>query len=481
MVTTQTHQIRVPAVTAADLFAWHSRPGAVLRLTPTVLGRVAAGPDRGLQVGSRTRLRVGPNPLSPIGGRAGVPWTAVHTAVRAPGSHPSDDSGPYGFVDEQESGPFRSWCHDHTFQDVPGGATVRDEVTWSLPRGIGALAHNQLRRQVQRMVEYRSRQLLADVELHRRTAEHGTHTVAITGASGLVGRQLAALLGSGGHRVIRLVRGHATGADEISWDPDRDRLDHDQLRDVDVVVHLAGAPIGRRFTPAHKESVLTSRTRGTGLIARALADISGDGRSRALVSASAMGWYGDGVGAGSYPADMELTEDLPPGDAFLSEVCEAWESAADPAREAGVRTVHVRTGIVQSASGGQLALQLPLFRAGLGGPLGDGQGWMSWISIDDLVGLYAVAALTPGLMGPVNAAAPHPVRAEEYAAVLARTLARPAGIRVPRFGPQLLLGDEGARELAFASLRLSSDRAVSWGHRYRHPTLEDALRHELCR
>ena len=481
MATTQTHQIRVPGVSAADLFAWHARPGAVQRLTPAVLGRVVGVPDDGLRVGSRTRLRVGPNPLSMIGAAAGVPWTAVHTAVRAPGSEPAEGEGMYGFVDEQESGPFRSWRHQHTFHDVPGGATIRDEVRWELPSGADAVAGHPIRRQLQRMFDYRSRQLLADLDLHARTGGPDTRTVAITGSSGLVGRQLAALLGSGGHRVIRLVRRPASGPDEISWDPSRGELDHDRLRDVDVVIHLAGEPIGRRFSAAHKEKVLSSRTRSTGLVARALAAIADDGRERALVSASGMSWYGNGVGAGSRPADLVLTEDLPPGSGFLAEVCEAWEAAADPAREAGVRTVQVRTGIVQSAAGGQLALQLPLFRAGLGGPLGDGRSWMSWISLDDLIGLYALAALTPELSGPVNAAAPRPVRAEEYAATLARVLGRPHAVRVPEPGPRLLLGAEGARELAFASLRLSSAGAESWGHRFRHPSLEVALRHELCR
>lgn len=484
MATRQTHQVRVPGATAGDLFDWHARPGAVHRLTPAVLGRIVSEPDEGLRVGSRTRLLVGPNPLSAVGLPAGVPWTAVHTAVRRPGgptSRARSEIGPYGFVDEQEAGPLRAWRHRHTFADGEDGAIVRDEVTWRPPRAVGALARGQLRRTVQRMFAYRGRQLRADIDLHRRTAAAGPRTIAISGASGLVGRQLSALLSSGGHRVLRLVRRPTRADDEISWQPDRDALDRDQLREVDVVVHLAGAPIGRRFSAAHKDRVLTSRTRSTGLLARALAGIADDGRDRVLVCASGISWYGNGTDPGSHPADTVLTEELPAAEGFLAEVCRSWESAADPAREAGVRTVHVRTGIVQSAAGGQLALQLPIFRAGLGGPLGDGTAWMSWISLDDLIELYALVALTPGLEGPVNAAAPHPVRASEYAATLARVLGRPHAVPVPPFGPRLLLGADGARELALASLRVSADRAEQWGHQFRHPTLEEALRHELCR
>jgi len=455
----QTHQVRFADTTAAEVYAWHARPGAVDRLTPAVLGSVAAGPSDGLAVGSRTRLRVGPGP--------GLPWTAVHT---------SNTTDPYGFVDEQQSGPFASWRHEHTFADVDGGATVRDEVTWSLPVPTPRGVDDRVAAMIEQMFGYRSRQLEGDLGFHTRMALAGVtpRTIAVTGSSGLVGRQLCALLSSGGHTVRRLVRHEPTG-DGIAWDPSGGRLDHDQLRDVDVVVHLAGEPIGQRFTAAHKDEVLRSRTGPTRLLAEALASLASDGRQRALVSASAMGWYGTGAG------DTVLTEDLPAGQGFLAEVCRQWEAAADPARAAGVRTVHVRTGIVQSAAGGQLALQLPLFRAGLGGPLGNGRQWMSWISLDDLVELYALAALTPGLAGPVNAAAPEPVRGDDYAAILARVLRRPHALRVPSFGPALLLGQEGAEELALVSQRLSSDRAISWGQRFRHPTLEVALRHELCR
>lgn len=452
-VTTQTHQVRVAEVPASEAFTWHTRPGAMLRLTPAALASVVAEPEPGLAVGTRARLRVGPGP--------GIGWVAEHTERWS-----DPDTGRYGFVDEQLRGPFRRWQHRHLISEAdPSGAVIRDEVSWALPRlagpGRGITAH-----QVERMLQYRARQVVADLTWQQQHPGPRL-SIAVTGAGGLVGRQLVAFLSSQGHRVRALRRGS-------DWDPDQDWVARGVLDEVDVVVHLAGEPIGRRFTAAHKERILTSRTRSTALLARTLADLSADGRERSLVCASAMGWYGADTG------DVVLDEDRPSGHDFLAEVCRAWEQAAEPARAAGLRTVHVRTGIVQSATGGQLALQLPLFRAGVGGPLGSGRQWMSWIALDDLVGLYALAVVDPSLSGPVNAAAPEPVRADEYAAVLAKVLSRPHALRVPPLGPRLLLGREGAEQLALADNRLSSARAESWGHRFRFPDLDAALRHELC-
>ena len=224
-------------------------------------------------------------------------------------------------------------------------------------------------------------------------------TIAVTGASGLVGRHLVPRLRAEGHTVLRVTRGEAGGS-SIRWDPAAEQLDVERLRDVDAVIHVAGAPVAGRFTLAHKRRVLDSRRDGTRLVAGALATLADDGRPRALISASASGWYGPDRG------DEWLTEDMPAGRGFLAQVCRIWEGACEPAREAGVRVVTVRTGIVQALDGGQLKLQLPLFRLGLGGPLGDGRQWMPWITVDDLVGIYARAARDTGWSGPVTAVGP---------------------------------------------------------------------------
>jgi uncharacterized protein len=176
-----------------------------------------------------------------------------------------------------------------------------------------------------------------------------------------------------------------------------------------------------------------------------------------------------------------MSEKSEPGEGFLADVVEGWESATEPARAAGGRVVQVRTGIVQSPRGGALRLQRPLFEIGAGGRIGDGRQWISWIGIDDLLDVYLRALVDPSLSGPLNAVAPEPVRNSEYAATLARVLRRPAILPVPALGPRILLGDEGAREIAQASQRVVPEKLVASGHRFRHPDLESALRHVLGR
>ncbi len=465
-MTTFTFSTTVPHP-VAEVFSWFERPGAFLRLTPPTMARVVAEPSNGLQVGSESALKVF-GIGSAVG--VGVTWRARHTAYR-PGE---------AFTDVMLSGPMSRWEHRHTFEpDASGTATViRDEVEYALPlprlRPAG-LGDGLLTGRLTRMFSYRARQVAADLTFHAAHSE--PRTIAITGASGLIGRQLAAFLGGGGHRVIRVVRGDRAESrpGEITWDPASGRLNARDLEDVDIVIHLAGTPIARRFTDAHRREVLDSRIASTRLIATALAELAADGKERALVSGSASGYYGTDRG------DDLLDEDAGSGAGFLARVCRAWEAAAAPAAEAGVRVGYVRTGVVQSAAGGQLAVQLPIYEAGLGGPLGEGQQWMPWIGIDDIVGLFAHIALTPGLSGPINGVAPGSVRAGEYAATLARVLRRPALLRVPARGPAVVLGDEGARELALAGQRMTADRASRWGYAFRHPDLDGCLRHVLAR
>ena len=293
--------------------------------------------------------------------------------------------------------------------------------------------------------------------------------MAVTGSSGLIGSALCAYLSTGGHGVIRLVRRPPRDPSERSWDPERP--DPGALEGVDAVVHLAGASIAGRFTTAHKRRVRDSRVGPTAALARVMADLP-DG-PRLLVCASAIGYYGADRG------DEELSEESGRGSGFLAELVEDWEAAAAPARAAGVRVVHVRTGIVQSARGASLKLLRPLFAAGLGGPLAPGSQWVSWIDLDDLLDVFGRALADDALAGPVNAVAPLPVTNREYARTLARVMRRPALLPVPAFGPQLLLGAEGAREIVQASQRVIPARLGAVGHVFRHPSLESCLRHQL--
>ena len=293
--------------------------------------------------------------------------------------------------------------------------------------------------------------------------------VAVTGASGLVGSALTAFLTTGGHRVIRLVRHPARAKDERQWRPDAPAPD--LLSGVDAVVHLAGASIAGRFTAGHKAAIRDSRIEPTRRLAQAAAD-SDDGPST-FVSASAIGIYGFDRG------DALLCEESVRGDGFLADVVADWEAATGPAADAGLRVVTVRTGIVQAAAGGTLRLLRPLFLAGLGGRLGSGRQWLSWIGLDDLLDVYHRALYDTRLTGPVNAVGPAPVRNIEYTKALAGVLHRPAMLPVPSFGPRLLLGGQGARELAEADQRVVPTKLTELGHRFRHAGVDDALAHQL--
>jgi uncharacterized protein (TIGR01777 family) len=293
--------------------------------------------------------------------------------------------------------------------------------------------------------------------------------VAVTGASGLVGSALTAFLSTGGHRVIRLVRGVARNESERQWNPDRPAPD--LLSGVDALVHLAGASIAGRFTDKHRAAIRDSRIEPTRRLADAAARAD-DGPST-FVSASAIGYYGYDRG------DAVLTEESPRGDGFLADVVADWEAATAPATEAGLRVVNVRTGIVQSARGGTLKLLRPLFATGLGGRLGSGEQWLSWIGIDDLLDVYHRALYDDQLAGPVNAVARQPVRNAEYTKELAAVLHRPAMLPVPSLGPRLLLGEQGARELAEANQRVAPTKLESLGHRFRRSHVAEALAHEL--
>jgi uncharacterized protein len=296
--------------------------------------------------------------------------------------------------------------------------------------------------------------------------------VAVTGSTGLIGSALVRLLAAEGHTVTRLTRSQPSQPDQVRWDPAGGSIDAGALAAADAVVHLAGKAIASGWwTGKAKREIRESRVRGTRLLAETMAGLT-DG-PRVLVCASGIHYYGD-------RGDEVVTERSGPGVGFLAEVCQAWEAAADPARTAGLRVVHVRTGLSQTRQGGSLPKQLPLFRLGLGGRFGSGRQWWSWVSLDDVLGIYRHALVSDGLEGAVNATAPNPVTNAEFTATLARVLGRPALAPVPKFGPRLALG-EMADELVFSSIRVLPEAATASGYRFRWPELEPVLRHLLQR
>ncbi len=289
--------------------------------------------------------------------------------------------------------------------------------------------------------------------------------IAVTGASGLIGSALVPSLRASGHDVVRLVRRSTDAADEITWDPGAHRLDPTALRDVDAVVHLAGAGVGdRRWTASYRRTVLRSRVDGTTTIARALA--AAEARPRMLLSSSAIGFYGDTDG-------REVDESAPSGGGFLAEVCRRWEAATAQAEQAHVRVAHLRTGVVLARQGGALAKQLPLFRLGLGGQLGSGRQYVSWISLPDQV-TAVQHLLTTDVRGAVNLVAPEAITNREFTRALGQAVHRPAVLRVPGLPLRLALG-EFADEAVLAGQRVVPRVLQSTGFRFEHPRLPEAL------
>lgn len=304
--------------------------------------------------------------------------------------------------------------------------------------------------------------------------------VAVSGSSGLVGSALVTSLYAGGHQVRRLVRppvragaGPATrgpGRADIPWDPGRGRLDPGHLAGCDAMVHLAGENIAARpWSRAQKKLLRDSRVPATALLASALASLPHP--PRVLVQASAIGYYGD-------RGDEILTETSLPGVGFLPEMCRAWEGASAPARAAGIRVVCARFGIILSARGGALRKMLTPFRLGIGGVVGSGQQYWPWLQIDDAVGIVEHALGDASLDGPVNAVAPAPATNREFTAALGRALRRPAVIPLPAFALRLALGEMSS--LLLESARVVPERLRQAGYRWRHPELDEALRHAVA-
>jgi len=297
--------------------------------------------------------------------------------------------------------------------------------------------------------------------------------VLVSGSSGLVGFALVPALRSAGHQVGRLVRAGAgtPGPGDVAWDPAGERIDEAGLDRFDAVIHLAGASIASgRWTDSVKERIRKSRVDGTQLLSRALAKL--ERPPKALIQASAVGFYGDRAG-------QVLTETSPRGQGFLPAVCVAWEAAAEPAERRGIRVVFLRFGVILSPRGGALRKMLPPFRMGVGGVVGDGSQYMSWIALDDAVGAVQHALSTEGLRGPVNAVSPMPVTNRGFTKTLGRVLGRPTILPMPAFAARLAFG-KMADALLLASLRVTPDRLRATGYNFRYPDLEPALRHLLA-
>ena len=295
--------------------------------------------------------------------------------------------------------------------------------------------------------------------------------VVVTGASGLIGSALKGALEGAGHRMVPMTR--SKGGEGIHWDPDAGVIDSGGLEGVGAVVHLAGEGIGnKRWNDEQKAKIRDSRLRGTTLLAETLAKLSKP--PKVLLSGSAVGFYGD-------RGDEVLTESSRSGGGFLADLCVAWEGAAAPAKEAGIRVSHLRTGIVLSGSGGVLPKMLTPFKLGVGGKLGSGSQWMSWVAIEDEVGAIVHLLGDDAPAGPVNLTAPNPVTNGDFTKALGKALGRPTVLPVPKFGLKTLLGPEMAEELLLSSQRALPTRLLDSGYTFKHPELGETLQAALSK
>ena len=458
-------QTEIPC-SAAALFRWHAAPLAFERLAPPWDRIEVLEPLPRLEDGARTTLTTALGPLD-------LSWTA-----RIEGVRDGADGQEAGFVDVQERGPFGSWRHEHRF--VPAGAarcTLHDRITYELPAIPGSVvAASSVADRLARTFRFRHDTTLRDIELlndlNTLDASRAGRTplrVLITGASGLIGQELRTLLSVLGHTPLRAVRREARAADEVRWDVDSGRVETKEP--LDAVVHLAGEPIDGRLGAAHLGRVRASRIDATRKLVAGVAALPHP--PRVFVCASGISWYGD-------RKDTVVDEDSARGAGVLADVAVGWEEAAATAEAHGMRRVSVRTGLALSPRGGALKKQLPPFLAGVAGPLAGGAMFQPYLAIDDVAAIYARAIVDDRVRGPVNAVPPEAPDNREFTRTLARILGRPAVMPVPAFALRALFGgiaDEGL----LTSCRAAPTRMRALGHRFRHPNVEDALRHVLGR
>ncbi len=427
----------------SDLFAWHKRPGALERLTPPWERVQILERQGGIDDGGRVRLRVKVGPFW----REFVSWHDNYEENRR-------------FRDVAVTSPFRSWTHVHKFADVEGGSELEDAIEYELPTGYGFLVAGMVRRKTERGFAYRHATTRNDLARHAAFAARPRLRVAITGATGMVGRTLSSFLTTGGHTVVPISRGK-------QWDPLENKFDAAMLEGVDAVVHLAGENIaGRRWDDVVKWELVESRVRGTALIADAAARRG----VKTMISASATGYYGN-------RGDEVLTERSAPGKGFLADLCKRWEIATDRAKHAGVRVVNLRLGVILTSAGGALDKMLFPFRMGAGGRLGSGRQYMPWIGLDDAI--YAIHHLlfADGAAGPVLAVADSATN-RDFTKALGRALHRPTIFPMPAFAARLAFG-EVADEALLSSQRCEPVRLREAGFVFQHPKLDDVLKHTL--
>jgi uncharacterized protein (TIGR01777 family) len=448
-----THTSEYPC-SARELYDWHSREGALERLLPPWEKVEVLEKSGGIEAGARVRLRFHSGPFKLFS----FNFHALHL----------ENTPGHSFHDIQQHGPFASWSHQHFFSESNGGCRLEDRVEYRLP--LQRIMIGPLRRaaqhSIERMFRHREEQLRADILLHQRCSDRPLR-ILISGAGGVLGRELLPLLTTGGHEVWRLVRRKADPARrEIRWDIENKDLDLSSAPAFDGVIHLAGEYIGlHRWTEKKKKKVLESRIHGTRLLVERLAALPQ--RPKVFISASAIGCYGD---CGTDTAD----ESHPFATDFISRVCHAWEKEAQTAEAAGMRTVMMRFGVGLTPKGGALQRIANASFCGCISALGKGEQILSWVSIDDMAASLLHALTCLKLSGPVNVVAPDPVSNREFLRAFAHITGHPLLFPLPAPLLKMIFG-ELADEMLLSGCRVSCQKLVESGFTFRYPELEPAL------
>ena len=418
---TDVRRIRIDAP-AEDVIRWLERPGAFERLCP--------------------------------------PWEKIRTF--------SPDGSRFMLVR-----PRRVIGHRYLVErDGEAACHLEDRMEYEPPSGaLGKAAETSIRRRLERIFAYRQAVLASDLAAHRQFRDRGALRILISGSTGLLGSALIPLLTTGGHRVVRLVRGPIPGAETVPWDPAAGELDAAKIEGFDAFIHLSGEYIADgRWGKGKRERVWNSRVETTKLLVRAISQLKQP--PKVLVCASGTGFYGEG-------GTHDLDEDSPPGQSsFFVDMVRAWEAAAQEAATHGVRVVNARIGVVLSPAGGALKSMRPAFRWGAGAVLGTGREATGWLTLDDLVGMMHFAVMCDELRGPVNFAMPQPVTQRELSAAVGRVLHRPVWLRIPNAAIRWIFSPELAEAMSW-SQRIIPRRLMAAGYRFRYPNLDEGLRHVL--
>ncbi|HBN26979.1 MAG TPA: TIGR01777 family protein [Desulfobacteraceae bacterium] len=445
-------------IAAADLFDWHAGIGAIERLSPPWDPVRVVESTGEITVGNKVFLKVTAGPFT-------CNWFAEHT----------DYIKHKMFKDEQLSGPFSKWIHTHNVKPLGEKKCIlEDKIEFRLPFYLpGAVFNRFIIKKLEKVFAYRHRITREEIKIHKKYSNKPGLNILISGASGLIGSALIPFLTTGGHHVTRLVRDkNLTDRDSRFWDPLQGVLELRKTDYFDAVIHLAGENIGNsRWTVGKKKIITDSRIKSTKLIAKTISMLKK--KPDIFIVASATGFYGDRGG-------ISLTEDDKAGNGFLSALCANWENAASDAVMGQIRTVFMRIGVVLTPEGGALKRLLLPVKLGAGGKFSSGRQYMSWISIDDVIGSIHHILMNDNIYGPVNLVSPNPVKNETFIKVLGKIFMRPTFLSLPAWVINLLFGEMG-REILLSSTKVIPKKLVESGYKFRYPDLEKTFNHLLGR